>query len=378
MKRIRLAISGFTSSIIGILMLALLICLIGAYINPEKIPALGLASLLIAPFMLINAFTLIYCIIRRKKTGIGVLVVLLLASPQLFNLWGFHFSSPKNKSTSTPQIKILTYNVRNFDLYNWSHNLTSRATIFESLKEIDADIISFQEFYSTKEDDWNNIQKLKETLGYEHYYFTRELVKDAKRQWGIATFSKFPIVGFGELLKETKSNDPTRTIYKAIYTDIVVQKDTIRVVNTHLASVYFNTDDYATIEHISEPEGLTIEKSKPIILKLLKAYKRRGIQVKELKSFLKNQPQPYPIILCGDFNDLPTSFAYNQLSKNLKDGFLQSGWGLGATYNGIIPGLRIDFTLVDSSFDVIHSKRIKLDISDHLPLLTTIALPPTK
>jgi endonuclease/exonuclease/phosphatase family metal-dependent hydrolase len=373
--KFRQAISGFTSSIMGTLMVALLICLLGLYINPEKIPAVGIASLLIAPLILINIGSLIYCIIRKKKTGFGVGTVLFFAIPQLINIWGFNIYNSKSNSTSENEIKVLTYNVRNFDLYNWSKNQASRTTIFEKLKEVDADIICFQEFYSTQEEDWNNIQKLKAELGYQHYYFTRELVKDEKRQWGIATFSKYPIVNHGELLKESKSNDPSRTIHKAIFTDIVVQEDTLRVINTHLASVYFNNEDYSTIEHISDPDGLTIEKSKPIIRKLMKGYQHRGTQVKNLKNFMKEEPQPHPIILCGDFNDVPTSFAYNQLSKNLKDGFLQSGWGLGATYNGLIPGLRIDFTLVDPSFNIKKTERVNLKISDHLPLLSTLSIP---
>jgi predicted lipid-binding transport protein (Tim44 family) len=68
--KFRQAISGFTSSIMGTLMVALLICLLGLYINPEKIPAVGIASLLIAPLILINIGSLIYCIIRKKKQAL--------------------------------------------------------------------------------------------------------------------------------------------------------------------------------------------------------------------------------------------------------------------------------------------------------------------
>ena len=38
---------------------------------------------------------------------------------------------------------------------------------------------------------------------------------------------------------------------------------------------------------------------------------------------------PYPIIICGDFNDTPVSYAYQQLGDNMIDAFLESGNGIG-------------------------------------------------
>ncbi len=371
---IKKGISGITSFIIWIFAFALAVCLLGAYINPMSLPLLGIASLFIAPLILINILLLFYCILRKKQTGFGVLFVLLLSLPQIQNIWGFNLKNNTSTLSKTNELSILSYNVRNFDLYNWSQNEASRETIFEKLKQVDADIICFQEFYSTPGGEWDNIKRLKEDLGYKHYYFSRELVKDKGRQWGIATFSKFPINNYGELLHATRKNQPEKTYYKAAFTDIETNIGAIRVINTHLASLYFDNSDYSTLEHLSDTDGLTLEKSKPIISKLINGYKRRGKQVQELKTFINDSTINIPLVLCGDFNDIPTSFAYNKLSTNLYDGFLKTNWGLGATYNGIIPGLRIDFTLLDKSFNVTASKIIDLDISDHAPVLTTFSL----
>mgnify|MGYP000267215571 FL=1 len=34
---------------------------------------------------------------------------------------------------------------------------------------------------------------------------------------------------------------------------------------------------------------------------------------------------PYPVIVCGDFNDTPASYVYRKISRSLQDCFLQAG-----------------------------------------------------
>ena len=58
---------------------------------------------------------------------------------------------------------------------------------------------------------------------------------------------------------------------------------------------------------------------KKYCLKIKKAFKRRAIQADELHAFINKQTKP--VILCGDFNDLPNSYAVNTISKNMKDAF---------------------------------------------------------
>lgn len=331
---------------------------------------LGIFSLLTPIVLVLNIFALLYCMLRFKITGLITLLVLFIALPQIKNLWGFHLVK-KQCTEDNDTLKMLTFNVRIFDLYNWADNQheKSKQKIFEKLEEIDADIITFQEFYSKPNSDWDNIKAIKSELNMPYYYFSRELVTDKGRQWGIATFSKYPIVNYGELIREqTTKRNQTYDYYKAHYTDIVTPNDTIRIINCHLASIYLDAEDYSTIERISDPEGLKIKDSKTIVAKLMRAYKKRGNQVDELNKFLQS-PQPHPIVLAGDFNDLPTSYSYNKLSSNFQDAYLKTNWGPGATYNGKLPGLRIDFILADKSLDICHTKKINLKTSDHFPLL---------
>ena len=78
---------------------------------------------------------------------------------------------------------------------------------------------------------------------------------------------------------------------------------------------------------------------------------------------------PYPIILCGDFNDTPTSYTYKQLSEGLNDSFSNAGLGIGQTYNGKFPTLRIDYILHSPEFELNSFKTTDVNLSDHFLLL---------
>jgi len=92
------------------------------------------------------------------------------------------------------------------------------------------------------------------------------------------------------------------------------------------------------------------------------SYKKRAEESQVIKKHM--QSSPYPIILCGDFNDTPLSYAYNTISKNLKDAFKESGKGIGQSFVKI-PTLRIDYILHNECFNSYNYKRHKQKLSDH-------------
>jgi len=83
---------------------------------------------------------------------------------------------------------------------------------------------------------------------------------------------------------------------------------------------------------------------------------------------------PYPVILAGDFNDTPESYIYNQITRDFKDAFVESAGGLGYSYAGAIPMLRIDFTFIDPSFTALNHRVVHKKYSDHYPIISTIGI----
>ncbi|RLD38303.1 MAG: endonuclease, partial [Bacteroidetes bacterium] len=155
--------------------------------------------------------------------------------------------------------------------------------------------------------------------------------------------------------------------------DIAYKKDTIRLFNIHLESNHFNPNEY---EIFSSTEiGLNEETGGRLAIlfdKLARYSKIRNIQVNHISKLIKKSP--YPILICGDFNDTPASYSYHKLTKNMKDAFVEKGKGYGNTYNGELPPMRIDYILSDTLFQVHQFEIGKIDKSDHYPIIGTLNL----
>lgn len=85
---------------------------------------------------------------------------------------------------------------------------------------------------------------------------------------------------------------------------------------------------------------------------------------------------PYPVILAGDFNDLPYSYTYFSLRENLENAFESKGRGFGFTYNKVLFFLRIDNVFFDKALEVLQFKTLReVDYSDHYPISAVFAYP---
>lgn len=274
-------------------------------------------------------------------------------------------------------VKVLSYNVRLFDLYNWTENIESRKNIVGLIKTMDADIICLQEFYSSLGKGFNNVDTLLkyQDANFFHIEYTQMLYK--RDFYGIATFSKYPIVNKGTLeFKKSLSN-------VCIFTDIKVNKDTIRVYNMHLQSFRFDKRDYEFIENLQNMDEIKdlreeeqLEGTKHILKRLKLGFKKRAAQTDLIAEHIKSSP--YPVIVCGDFNDTPSSYVYRKIKGKLNDAFIESGRGFGTTYTGPFPEFRIDYILHDEYFDSYEYRTVRKKYSDHYPVSCYINLHPDK
>lgn len=371
MRLIKWLIS-FTSRTANIVFVVLLlISLSASYISPERIWFLPFIGMALPLFIVINFIFVIIWILRKRHFAVVSLLAIAACLPQLFKLTATNIGNTKTENQQAKIIKIMSYNVRDFDLYNWSENANSKEKIFQTIKEKNPDVICFQEFYTDSTKEFNTITQLQR-LGYKHYFFTRELVLRNTDEWGISIFSKLPIKEHGNIMKQPFKTGYGKKPFKGLYADIAIGDTVIRFVNVHLQSIYFGEKDYETIAEFRETQNLDEHGAKNIVIKLKKAFERRALQADELKKFLNEQTKP--IILCGDFNDLPNSYVANRISKNMKDAFVDYGFGIGHTYNGKIPFLRIDYMLTSPAFTVQKFQIINNKISDHFPIYGELSL----
>lgn len=343
----------------------------GCFINPAYSWFYAFLGFAFPLFVIINCGLVIFWLFVEKKYSIVIIVSLALTLP--FILRTFSFSFADGKAEKDPNsIKIITYNVRNFDLYNWSHNTNTRAQMFALLEAEKPDILCLQEFYNDTA-HFKNIKDLQDLLQMPYYHYGKTVsLQDHKlpRSWGIITFSKFPIINKQRLeLFNTNTN-------ACIYSDVLINNDTVRIFNMHLQSIHFGYNDYEYISKIEETQDADMVATKNILRKVKRAATKRGKQVDIVAESIRNSDKK--LIICGDFNDPPVSYTYQQLSKNMQDAFVKKGFGLGRTYSKILPILRIDYTLVDPTFRVISNKTIHRALSDHYPEVTEFSIHTTK
>jgi len=352
--------------------IALLFSILAAWISPETIWWLALFGLGFEILFVINALFAIFWIVTKDRRLLLSMALIILSLGNISGIFQFNFSNREEPELKADRyIKVMTFNVRLFNLYNWFHNTETRKKIFDFLEKESPDIICSQEFYSSDRKDmlFKNDDTLRHYLRapYSQIEYTYSMRKTD--HWGIATFSKFPIV------RREATHFAQKSGNVFIASDIKIGNDTVRVYNVHLESVRFGYSDYKFIQNLNNEnvEQDEISGSLSILRHLKQGFVRRARQVDILHDSLVRSP--HPVILCGDFNDTPSSYTYSVLSDDLKDAFKESAQGTGKTYAGPFPSFRIDYIFHDPSIKSEGYRTATEKLSDHYPVITYMKIP---
>ena len=285
--------------------------------------------------------------------------MILLGAGHVNSFFSFH-STKKNFPDKESSFKILSYNTRLFDIWNWSKDKETPSKIVDFIQNEKADIICLQEFL-TKPEGLLSRKNLHNKFGnknYNHTVYTSKRTGGARS--GIATFSSFPIINKGEIRFEKSSNI-------IIFSDLIINKDTIRLYNCHLESIHFRQEELnSLLTNNTENNNNSLDNIFNISRKFKNAYVKRADQSRILKDHIKNSP--FKVFVCGDFNDTPNSYTYHKVKGKLDDAFNKSGLGFGITYQQKMLYVRIDYILHDSDYKASGFKNKKIFLSDHFPV----------
>ncbi len=342
-----------------IIAICLLIAYLAPHVSPENFWFIAFFGLAYPVFVFLNLVFVLYWGVQLKKRAFYSLIIILAGGAHLREYAQVSFSdTPKSKKT----IKIMSYNVRLFDLYDWSHTKGTRNKMLDLINNESPDIMCLQEF-STNDSSrqFNNLDTILKFQKAINTHIEYSNTSSKKNKYGVAIFSVYPIVADGKIIFDPKSNNI------CIYSDIIINKDTVRVYNVHFQSMHFGYDDYKFVDNvINNKETEELEKSKNILKRLKRAFIKRSVQTEIVAEHITKSP--YPAIVCGDFNDPPVSYTYHTISKNLVDAFVESGNGFGRSYAGKFPSFRIDYILHSSQYKAYNFRTIREELSDHFPL----------
>lgn len=252
---------------------------------------------------------------------------------------------------------VMTWNVAGFDNNGRRSSLDSIAALINRHKP---DILCIQEFRCAGAAQKCLIDSLI-GLPYQAHSYTH--TTQAGGGYGVVVYSRWRIVEHGSVVFDGSYNS-------AMWADVATGNDTLRIFNCHLQSTSVNRADVEYVEDfINEESGA---RTRNIASKLRRSFVIRASQVDTLAPMVHNSP--HPVIVCGDFNDTPMSYAYTKIRGNLADAFVEKGTGAPNTYEGLFNLFRIDYVLPSQSLPVVSYTAPATSCSDHKPVVVGVKI----
>jgi len=348
---------------IGIVLIYLLTCLV-PFLNPSQFWFIAILGMGFPILLLVVLVCLIICVLLRSKWGFLALCALLISWQQISVLFAFRTGKEFDFNKKEKALRVLTWNVS-----SWTENhhtedkverMGLRNLMIDAVQMQNADVLCFQEYFDSFAPELYpaNIPVFKK-MGFNYYYFTPVLkMVNEKLQAGLCIFSKYPFVDTSFYRVQNTGNSEGMSI-----ADIQFNGKTIRIINTHLESPRLSKQEY-------NPLG-EVEESRSVAGKIKRAYSFRSAQAEAIRKCIDTSK--YPVIVCGDFNDVPNSYSYFKIKGDLQDAFLKKGSGLGKTFQFISPTLRIDFMLADNRLSIEQFYKPDYQYSDHYPQVMDVS-----
>lgn len=344
-----------------VLALITMIASFSSNFDPERsryMPVLGLA---LPALLVINLLVAILWAFARKRWAFVSLAALLFNYVYLLAIFQFSFTKtiPDGHYSSNFAdgfLKIATYNVSNFggEITGYSCKEIARY-----MKQEHVDVLCFQEFGDNKYFPMDSIRKV-----FAHWKYSLIPTEDSiSGVLPIAVFSRYPLVNPHFISYPQSANC-------SMQCDIVLSRDTIRLLNNHLqtTSVSQNRRKWERGLANTSDTRREAEVVQSAISALHANFVKRAEQTDSIR--LLASASPYPVLACGDFNSLPSSYTYAELSDILKDGFRSCGRGYMYTYRYFKRLLRIDYIFHSPVIEGYRYYSPSLDLcSDHNPVL---------
>lgn len=353
------AVKQYINIIILVISIILLIfTIIGIYggnVNPTGHYLRAMTTLALPFILLCNFVVLIYWAIRRSYIA-AIPVLALIVS---FGYIGTIFQFGGKPDNTNENFTIASYNVRAF---NQDGTGVVASDVFASLQKEEADIVCLQEYNYTMSGSQRTVHDIVADT-YPYVSHCNNLI----------ILSRFPIKKHKEIPFEYSNNS-------GMWADVQVDpKHRVRVYNVHMETTGINS----TLHHAAKEQAAQnsnqelpeVQINTNVANSILDNYKFNSSVRAGQAIIIANDKRDskYPIILCGDFNDVPYSFTYQTLLGDLKDGFKEGGHGFGATYRGAKGLFRIDYIFHSDKMQSLDYYTVDQDYSDHNPVYSKIA-----
>ena len=338
----RLSISLFLGANLCTIILMWL-CVALTFVSSSLLPRFSLLTLGFPIFLFVDALFLVFWLLfHARLTWIPIAGALVIGG-YILDYCPLHLDRNSNEKCDST-ITVVSYNVGHMK------GEEQCAELLNFLSTTNADIVCLQELspsFLTKHKNWID----------SSFYYVRQ-------SHSMVILSHFPF-----LSDTIQINFPTRTNHStACWIDCY--GDSTLLVNYHLESNHLSPEEKDDYTHaILDPHRQTIKSSSHVLMgKLSEAASYRGAQTDTICSFIDRNAN-YDVILCGDLNETPISYAYQQLASRLSSAYREAGTGPGFTYSQRSFPVHIDHIFFSPHWECTycHIDRNVL-ASDHYPL----------
>ncbi len=345
----------------------LLLSYLAPHVNPNRAWMFALLGLANPVLFIANIVMALYWVLRWKYYIVvpGIAILLGLGNISLF--FNPHLKKHYVPQQDKPGLTILSYNVEGFLQHHAGRTSLTMDTVCRLIAAQHPDIACLQEFQVTPRQPRAQVDSLLGALPHSRSHFAIQGTNHSG--WGLAIYSRYPVTGYGVVDFEHSSNC-------AMHADLAIGGDTVRVFNCHLQTTSLTADDQQLItteQIVRNDTEDTKRRMKVIAGKLRGNYKIRAAQADTMALLVA--ASPYPVILCGDFNDTPVSYAYRRVRGAMTDAFVEKGRGTAGTYRGFFNMFRIDYVFHSADFHTVSYTSPESDISDHNPVIVGVSRP---
>ncbi len=317
--------------------LALFFSFLLPFVPPASFPVISVLSLLVSPLIVVNLVFVIYWLLRFNRRFLLSFFVLAIS---FFYFNSFYQFSTTKKGTLGKKLSVVSYNVRLFNAYEKKPSVSATEIIKAIIQDVAPDVLCIQEYYADNDVDFSFYK-------YKYIHF------EGAHKLGHAIFSNYKLINTGAFDFKNSNNN-------ALYADVIVDKDTMRLYNLHLQSLGINP----SVSSIQEGN------KEKLVRRIAGSFKKQQEQVQEVLTH--KQSSPYPVILTGDFNNTSFSYIYKQLNSAMQDAFIEAGSGLGTTFYFDWYPMRIDYIFTSLEFTILDFKTLKQTSSDHHPIYAEV------
>ena len=326
--------------------------LFGGHSDPRTGTAMALLVYILPLLILFEVLLLLFWLLRRRWHWAAIPgVTLLCCIPYLLTIYQPPIFSGGDEMKSG--IKVVSYNVA---MFGREINGAKAESILAFMRQQQVDILCLQEYQEASGDTVNSSRYLS--------YFSHM----ATGRQDMVIFSRHPIIDSGIIDFGTATNN------SAMWADVDINGRVLRVFNCHLQTTGINRTLHQAAKQ--QEQGVVVENNailRAIYSNYTHGMNQRANQADQVAAEVERSK--WPVVLCGDFNDVPYSYVYRRMKGDLVDGFRECGSGFMYTMTGRWKRVRIDYIFHSSQLEgTSYYAEKELSYSDHFPVFMRIAL----